>query len=184
MHRCIWTLELRMVQGVERLSTKLEARTFPECREAELLEERQCPRSRPWHAQVRENLGRVANRIRVGHDGHIRICEVLIQIEAARPLQRACQVRTLRAVSRDAMPARQAQDDRLPSIKAPDAICLPAAKNRVHHWIHVAAETLPSPNREFVDIAELKDLGNIELGYGSIRFAIIRLLKNALQPPA
>ena len=47
--------------------------------------------------------------------------------------------------------------------------------------MHVPAEQFPTPDRKVINIAELEDLGNIELRYGSIQFAVVRVLHDVIQ---
>ena len=82
-----WRGELRVVKGIERLDAKFEPRAFPQWREAKLLEKGQSARPGAWRPHIGQDFGRCAKGVRSGSDRHLRISEVLVEIEPGRSFQ-------------------------------------------------------------------------------------------------
>src|ERR1017187_8151416 len=170
--------ELRMVEEVQRLEDVLQTHAFPNYGKRKFFGHRHIRVAHARRTDPGQGPRRGANGIWRGVAEASRGGEKMAHpIRAGISRGRADQIRTLGAVSRNALPAVQARRQRPAAVEAPDPIDPPAAEEGVQHGIPVVAQLPSAAERQLVHVADLEDVGHVVQRYGILQPAIVGILQ-------
>src|SRR5580765_112475 len=178
-HTGIRSAELRMVERIERFHAKLQLASLAKLGERELFKEGHGGVRDAGLADIGKGARSVANCEVSGiRDYVIHIRKVgIYKTRTGVASQSASQVWSPSAIGGNSSATIERELNRPSAAKAESAIHLPAANDSIHNRIGAAGDHLPASNWEFVDIAELEQMGDIELRDGTFQVSSIGILQ-------